>query len=362
MPCAYVLFIAGPEGTEKMISTQDQLADMSRDLESRSRAKLILESGFLWLILLFLFVGNFITLLVMLLNRRMRTIPNMFVASLALSDLLIGVLGAGPSVLPVLVTSSDPFNDTFCQFQGYIAITLAVASIHTLVLMAVNRYYRIVQPAKYRRYFTKKKTTIMILVSWLSSLSAPLPYFLSGHKMVFHPFKLFCVPKIIAVVGISGTVCLGISCAIILYCYFRIFKTVRHHNNNFRLPGNPVNTINVEEVKVARTLFITVVFFNLCWAPVMVIDLVDTINEKWIFPREAYLAYSFLAVFSSALNPLIYGVLNKSFRKDYLKVLCCRHCRSQGVVEPLALQGIVSVVGKEPLRNNIQVESDYSII
>ena len=72
-------------------------------------------------------------------------------------------------------------------------------------------------------------------------ISAPLTYFLSGDKMVFHSFKLFCVPKIIAVPGISGTVCLGISCAIILYCYFRIFKTVRHHNNNFRLPGNPVN-------------------------------------------------------------------------------------------------------------------------
>ena len=56
----------------------------------------------------------------MLLNRRIRTIPNMFVASLALSDLLIGVLGAGPLALPVLVTSSDPFNDTFCQFQGEI--------------------------------------------------------------------------------------------------------------------------------------------------------------------------------------------------------------------------------------------------
>lgn len=94
----------------------------------------------------------------------------------------------------------------------------------------------------------------------------------------------------------------------------------------------------------------------------MVIDLVDTIHEKWIFPREAYLAYSFLAVLSSDLNPLLYGVLNKRLRKDYLKVLCCRYCRSQGVVEPLALQGIVCVVTLEPLRNNIQVESDYSII
>ena len=55
--------------------------------------------------------------------------------------------------------------------------------------------------------------------------------------------------------------------------------------------------------------------------------------------RPTYIAYSFLAVFSSALNPLLYGVLNKRFRKDYLQALCCRYCRSQGVVEPLALQG-----------------------
>ena len=46
MPFAYVLFIAGPEGAKKMISTRDQLADMLRDLKSRSRAKLILELGF----------------------------------------------------------------------------------------------------------------------------------------------------------------------------------------------------------------------------------------------------------------------------------------------------------------------------
>ena len=69
-----------------------------------------------------------------------------------------------------LVTSQWPFSDTTCQFQGYIVIALAVASVHTLALMAVNRYFRIVKPSTYRSYFTKKKTMIMILLSWFYSM------------------------------------------------------------------------------------------------------------------------------------------------------------------------------------------------
>ena len=61
---------------------------------------------------------------------------------------------------------------------------------------------------------------------------------------------------------------------------------------------------------MARTLFIIVVFFNLCWTPVMLIDIVDTIYGRWTFPRETYVAYSFLATISSALNPIIYEGLD----------------------------------------------------
>ena len=164
---------------------------MLTELKSRSKEKVILESvsfGFLSLLML---VGNFVTLLVMLLNRRLRTIPNMLVASLAVSDFLIGVWG--PLGISVLLTSQWPFSDTTCQFQGYIVIALAVASVHTLALMAVNRYFRIVKPSKYRSYFTKKKTMIMVLLSWFYSMCCPLPYFLAGHKMVFHVSKFSAI-------------------------------------------------------------------------------------------------------------------------------------------------------------------------
>ena len=178
--------------TKMNYTAENQLAEMLKEFQSRSKAKAIPLLGGYLLILLFLFVGNCLTLLVMLLNPRMRTIPNMFVASLAISDLLLGLCSSVPFGVPALVTSHWLFNDTACQFQGYVSIMLVVASIHTLVLMAVNRYYRIVKPAKYQRYFTKKKTLIMILVSWFSSSCALFPFVLSGGKMVFHPAKFFC--------------------------------------------------------------------------------------------------------------------------------------------------------------------------
>ena len=313
-------------------TAENQLAEMLKELQSRNKAKAILLLGGYVLSLLFLFVGNCLTLLVMLLNRRMRTIPNMFVASLAVSDVLLGLCSLVPFGIPALVTSHWLFNDTACQFQGYITVALVVASIHTLVLMAVNRYYRIVKPAKYQRYFTKKKTLIMILVSWFSSFCAPLPHVLSGRKMVF--ICSFGIESR-ASTHFGYPLYIGVPTCVIIYCYLRIFSTVRNHNRNVHLPGNPISSVNVEEVKVARTIFVVVVFFNLCWIPVLTVNVLDHAFQRWIFPTDVYIFYTLLGTFSSAVNPLIYGVMNKSFRTNYLKLLRCTYCRSQVVVGPL---------------------------
>ena len=97
--------------------------------------------------------------------------------------------------------------------------------------------------------------------------------------------------------------------------------------------------LKLKDIKIARTLFAIVIFFTLCWTPVLLIDVVDTIRGLWSFPREAYLAYSFLITISSALNPVIYGVMNKNFQKEYLKILRCSHCRTQVAVEPFSVEG-----------------------
>ena len=329
--------------------TEKQLEDMLKELQSRNKATVILELAALILILLLIFLGNTLTLLVIVLNRQMRTIPNMLVASLAISDLCMGAISACPLGIPSLAASQWPFSDIVCQYEGYVAITLAIVSVHTLALMAVNRYFRIVKPAKYRRYFTKKKATIMILVTWLYAMCSSLPYLLSGHKMVFHPSKNFCYLHIDSgtFTTFLVTVYVGLPSCVIFYCYLRIFKTVHSHNNNFQGTGDGLRVVNVEEIKITRTLFVTVVFYNLCWMPILLIDILDTIRGNWTFSRQAYLAYTFLVATSSALNPIIYGVLNKKFQKEYLKVLRCSYCRPQTVVEPFIVETAVNTLARQ---------------
>lgn len=157
--------------------------------------------------------------------------------------------------------------------------------------------------------------------------------------MVFHPFKFFCYLQIDSgpFTAFMVTVYVGPPTLVIMYCYLKIFQTVRSHTNNVHSTVFGGNQLNVEEIKTARLLFIIVVFFNLCWIPVMLIDIVDTIDGKWTFPRETYVAYSFLATVSSALNPIIYGLLNNNFRREYLQLFRCRHCRKQPTVEPSVL-------------------------
>ena len=104
--------------------TKKQLEDMLKELQSKNKATVILELAVLALILLLIFLGNSLTLLVIMLNRRMpRTIPNMSVASLTISDLCLGAIPACPLGIPSLATSQWPFDD--------VAITLAVVSVHT---------------------------------------------------------------------------------------------------------------------------------------------------------------------------------------------------------------------------------------
>lgn len=89
------------------------------------------------------------------------------------------------------------------------------------------------------------------------------------------------------------------------------FKT---QNNNTR--------ISTEKIKLTRTLFVTVLGYLICWTPILVIDFVDMGMGGWFQSRGIYVSYTMIGLTSSSLNPFIYGVLNKTFRRGYKKLIC----------------------------------------
>ena len=61
--------------------------------------------------------------------------------------------------------------------------------------------------------------------------------------------------------------------------------------------------------------------FTFCWLPICIMDYIDAARGGPTLPRPAYLTYGFLAYLSSAINPVIYGAMNRHFRREYKAIM-----------------------------------------
>lgn len=120
--------------------------------------------------------------------------------------------------------------------------------------------------------------------------------------------------------------CMGlafiVSPFIIMSClYRRIYCSVR--NAVFPQANESQRTVHVQEVKVTKTLAAVLVGFSCCWFPIMIIDQLDMNNSVRMLPRRVYYMYGLLIYTSSAINPVLYGLMNRSFRTEYKKIATC---------------------------------------
>ena len=309
-------------------------------LKNRSTAVQIVESFFLLLINFTSFSGNLLLGISVIKNPNLRrTVPNMYIITLAVSDFLMSLLGI-PFSLASLMTGKWPFNNFICQLQGFWILLMCAMSLQTLAVTAVNRYFRVVRSrASYQRIFSMKTTKITIAILWVMALFAPLPYVVAGHEFFFHTGKVFCAHNAESLYEGYGAylvlVYVAIPLIIIITCYTRVFIAVRKHNLNFRFRIRQRSTNNtrnntsldssgvlsVEEVNVTYILLVVVISFLTCWTPVLIIDMIDFINGDWKLKRQVYVSYTCFGFASTALNPIIYGIMNRSIRAEYLRIL-----------------------------------------
>ena len=294
----------------------DGLEKLRSDLKSRYTCVLVIETSLVFLVNMLAFVGNLLTLVIVLRSPRLRTTPNKFVISLAVSDILMAIPATFITTM-VSVKSDWPFDEASCQFQGYYGITLAIASSETLALMSLNRYYRIVKPNSYRRIFTAHRTSVMIFAAWAIASLVQLPYVASGHRYLFHPGKIFCnqdgrEPFSAILVSIFA----GVPMTVISLCCFKVFRSVRAHTKQ-RSRAVSWSRVNVEDIKVSRILLVMVLAYVVCFLPVVVVEAIDFFYGGSYLPRQVYLFYTISAILSTAVNPVIYGLMNRTFRHEY---------------------------------------------
>ncbi|KAH8238382.1 hypothetical protein KR032_005248, partial [Drosophila birchii] len=125
-------------------------------------------------ILLCAVVGNLLVVLTLVQNRRMRTITNVFLLNLAISDILLGVF-CMPVTLVGTLLRHFIFGELLCKLIQFAQAASVAVSSWTLVAISCERYYAICHPLRSRTWQTINHANKIIAIIWLGSLICMTP-------------------------------------------------------------------------------------------------------------------------------------------------------------------------------------------
>ncbi|XP_049809338.1 octopamine receptor-like [Schistocerca nitens] len=119
--------------------------------------------------------GNTLIIAAVVTTRRLRTVTNCFVMSLAVADWLVGLF-VMPLAVAYHVMGKWHFGWEICQVWISLDVLLCTASILSLCAISVDRYLAVTQPLNYsRRRRSKKLALLMILVVWVLAVAITCP-------------------------------------------------------------------------------------------------------------------------------------------------------------------------------------------
>ena len=286
----------------------------------RSVGLVVLESLTSALLVLSAFLGNSILLVALYRKPRLKSSTGILIAALAITDLLNACI-PGSLFFSSLTAGKMSFGNFGCQISGFFLHFLTYASMSTMALTAINRFFCVLKPSVYKHAFSYHRSLVYIASLWLFVAVVVLFPVLAGWSTFsFNPIMAACIMKFVEpavqvgytsfIVGFFVVLCF----AIITFCYLRVSRFIRQHNAN-------TVSLSAQEIRLTRALFVLVFTFAVLWIPVFLAIVLMRLVLRASISRGVVLMVPYLMNLSSALNPWIYGVMCPVVRDKMKKSL-----------------------------------------
>lgn len=261
--------------------------------------------------ILILLANGFVIVLVVR-KQRLRSLTNLLLCSLALSDLLTGVIS-----IPLFLMCNLLHKPGICIAEDQMLRFTSISTVCHLVAVSVDRYLAIIHPLRYKAIFTHSRCISVILSIWLLSATMALIQ-LSWMNPVDHDPHQELTPDVIKKENIYDVTCVLAFTVVPLVCmvfvYARIFNEVSRQIEFLRKQTAPDSQdsrkLKYVERKVVTTFAVMLLVYAVCWLPYFVLRLyrLDHISVIIMY------VILWLRFLSSFLNPCLYIFGKKDFR------------------------------------------------
>ncbi|XP_022787239.1 beta-4C adrenergic receptor-like [Stylophora pistillata] len=257
--------------------------------------------------------GNSIILLSIYKVRSLRSKPsNIFIASLASSDALVGLL-VYPTYI-FLTTKNLWFGpNVVYRMENFLWIQSLATSTYTLCAISVDRLIAVTLAIRYGDMVTKGRCWYVVLSIWISS-------FLLACSAIFNHST--------HTASILWLTCLGLTFvlpfAIITYCYALIFRAANEQKRKVIYLNPAEATEMLKNKKAAWTSGIVMGIFFITFFPNVVFSSIDVATKDRCEKNQVYRHWLwgiFLAFSSSAWNPFVYAARIREFRHAFKKIV-----------------------------------------
>lgn len=116
-------------------------------------------------------------------KRKMRNVTNYFIASLAVSDILMAVFCIPFTFVANVLLDYWPFGAPLCPIVTYLQVAVVFQNAYTLLAMSLERYIAIMHP--FLRRLGKARCLQIVAACWLLAFLTPIPTVVTSELHAF---------------------------------------------------------------------------------------------------------------------------------------------------------------------------------
>ena len=278
--------------------------------------------------------GNFLVCLAIIKDpfRNLKTPFNYFLLSLAGTDLAVGAI-LDPVEVVYHIDEALKLNVVDIKILHIFYFTLSTASILTLAALAMDRYFAVASPVKYKTMITSKRAILASVSIWIGALGFSFIYFKLGfivYSFIFANTAVFT------------------AFLVLIFVHVGILKRLRERSKywrdqramNYTEPEQQENRNDIintkKEGKAAKALMIILLAFFSSLTPACVMIYLLNFCSKcsclmvhWLRDMKIL-----IVLCNSGINPYLYAWRLPQFKKAFYKFL---HLRSRGQVNNVTI-------------------------